>query len=162
MAMPTTASTSRPANTIGTWNGLRVEHQLAKPLFAPTVSDTTAPTKASVIATFSEPKKYGSERGMPTLRMMSSFDAPSARSTSSSSGSVVARPVATLTTIGKNEIRNAVSTAGIADAEPEDQHRHHRHLRDGVEADQHRVDAGVERAMPADRDAERQAEQRWR
>ncbi len=45
---------------------------------------------------------------------MSSGLAPSARSTSLSSGSSVARPVATLTTIGKNEIRNAVSTAGTA------------------------------------------------
>ena len=49
---------------------------------------------------------------MPTFRMMSSFEAPSARSTSSISGSMVARPVATLTTIGKNEIRNAVIIAG--------------------------------------------------
>ena len=46
--------------------------------------------------------------------MMSSFEAPSARSTSSSSGSVVASPVATFTTMGKKEIRNAVRTAGIA------------------------------------------------
>ena len=38
--------------------------------------------------------------------------APSTRRTSSSSGSSVARPVAMLTVIGKNEIRNAVSTAG--------------------------------------------------
>jgi len=38
--------------------------------------------------------------------------APSTRSTSSSSGSSVARPVAMLTVIGKNEIRNAVKTAG--------------------------------------------------
>ena len=49
---------------------------------------------------------------MPTLSMMSSFFAPSARSTSSISGSMVARPVATLTTMGKKEMRNAVSTAG--------------------------------------------------
>jgi hypothetical protein len=65
-----------------------------------------------VIATLSEPKKYGMARGMPTFRMMSRLDAPSARRTSSVSGSIVARPVATLTTIGKNEIRNAVSTGG--------------------------------------------------
>ena len=45
--------------------------------------------------------------------MMSSFDAPRAFSTSSVSGSMVARPVATFTTIGKNEIRKAVRTAGI-------------------------------------------------
>jgi hypothetical protein len=46
----------------------------------------TEPTKASVIATFSEAKKYGIARGMPTFRMMSRLDAPSARSTSSSLG----------------------------------------------------------------------------
>ena len=33
--------------------------------------------------------------------------------TSRSSGSMVASPVATLTAIGKNETRNAVSTAGM-------------------------------------------------
>src|SRR6478736_5254449 len=49
---------------------------------------------------------------MPTFWMMSSLDAPSARMTSSTSGSIVASPVATFTTMGKNEIRNAVSTAG--------------------------------------------------
>ena len=49
---------------------------------------------------------------MPTLVMMSSATAPSARSTSSVSGSMVAMPVATFTTIGKNEIRKAVSTGG--------------------------------------------------
>ncbi len=44
--------------------------------------------------------------------MMSKRLAPSAFSTSSVSGSMVARPVATLTTIGKNEITKAVSTGG--------------------------------------------------
>ena len=43
---------------------------------------------------------------------MSRRVAPSERSTSSSSGSSVARPVATLTTIGKKQIRNAVRIAG--------------------------------------------------
>ena len=52
--------------------------------------------------------------------MMSSFDAPSALKTSSNSGSVVANPVATLTTIGKKEIKNAVITAGIS---PNPNHR---------------------------------------
>src|SRR4030095_4958113 len=80
--------------------------------FDATVSDTTVPTNASVIATFSEAKKYGSERGSPTLVSTSSRVAPSAGSTSSSSGSSVASPVATLTTIGKKQIRNAVRTAG--------------------------------------------------
>ena len=39
-------------------------------------------------------------------------EAPRERSTSSSSGSRVARPVATLTTTGKKEIRKAVRMAG--------------------------------------------------
>ena len=52
--------------------------------------------------------------------MMSHFLAPSAFITSSSSGSMVERPVATLTTIGKNEIRKAVMTGGI---QPTPNHR---------------------------------------
>ena len=70
------------------------------------------PTKASVIATFSEAKKYGIARGSPTFIRILRLLAPSERITSSSSGSMVASPVATLTAIGKNETRNAVSTAG--------------------------------------------------
>ncbi|MNX71508.1 hypothetical protein D3C86_1028250 [compost metagenome] len=49
---------------------------------------------------------------MPTFSMISIFFAPSARSTSSVSGSMVASPVATFTTMGKKEIRKAVNTAG--------------------------------------------------
>ena len=54
------------------------------------------------------------ERGRPTLTSTSQRLAPSTRSTSSSSGSSVARPVAMLTMIGKNEIRKAVNMAGPA------------------------------------------------
>src|SRR5882757_317148 len=82
------------------------------PSLAATVSEITEPTKASVMATFNEAKKYGSDRGNPTLYRMSSLLAPSERNTSSSSGSVVAIPVATLTDIGKNATRKAVMTAG--------------------------------------------------
>jgi hypothetical protein len=57
---------------------------------------------------------------------------------------MVASPVATLTTIGKNEIRKAVSTAGT--------------IRDRVEADHHGIKAAVDRARPADDDAEHDAE----
>jgi hypothetical protein len=78
------------------------------PAFEALISDITVPTKAKVMATLSEAKKNGSERGRPTLRRISTRVAPRARSTSSSSGSRVARPVATLTTMGKNEIRKAV------------------------------------------------------
>ena len=58
-------------------------------------------------------------RGRPTFQRMSNLLAPSAFSTSSSSGSVVASPVAMLTTIGKKQIDSAVSTAGT---EPEPNH----------------------------------------
>lgn len=58
MAMPSTASMRRPAKTSGT---LKLDCADAiicpKPLLDATVSLTTEPTNASVIATFSEPKK---------------------------------------------------------------------------------------------------------
>ncbi len=76
------------------------------------ISASTVPTKASVMATLSEAKKYGSERGSPTFISTSRRLAPSTRSTSSSSGSSVARPVAMLTMMGKNEIRKAVRMPG--------------------------------------------------
>src|ERR1051325_11540852 len=82
------------------------------PSFEATVSETTEPMNASVIATFSEAKKYGSERGRPIFSITSARLAPSARSTSSSSGSMVASPVATLTVIGKKQMTNAVRIAG--------------------------------------------------
>ncbi len=113
MPMPSTASAHRPANTSGTSKlACAISSMWPMPTLAATVSEITEPTNASVIATFREPKKYGSARGMPTLSMMSRRWAPSARSTSSSSGSRVASPVATLTTMGKKEIRNAVRMAG--------------------------------------------------
>jgi len=65
-----------------------------------------------VIATLSEAKKYGIDRGRPIFHRICVLRAPSERITSCSSGSIVASPVATLTTIGKNEIRKAVRTAG--------------------------------------------------
>ena len=43
------------------------------PRFDATVSEITVPTKASVIATFSEAKKYGIVRGRPTFHRMSSL-----------------------------------------------------------------------------------------
>ena len=81
-----------------------------------TVSAMTVPTKACVTATFSDAKKYGMVRGNPTLVRISSLVALSARMTSSSSGSVVASPVATFTTMGKMHRIIAVSTAGMVPA----------------------------------------------
>jgi hypothetical protein len=51
-------------------------------------------------------------RGMPTLVRISKRVAPRLRSTSRISGSMVARPVATLTTMGKKLMTKAVMTAG--------------------------------------------------
>ena len=42
-----------------------------------------------------------------------------------------------------------------AGAEPQHEDRHHGDFRDRIEADQHRIDAGVERAMPAHGDTQR-------
>jgi hypothetical protein len=81
-----------------------------------TVSAMTVPTNAWVTATFRDAKKYGMVRGNPTLVRMSSLLALSARITSSSSGSVVASPVATFTTMGKTHRIIAVSTAGMVPA----------------------------------------------
>src|SRR5262245_62895896 len=83
------------------------------PEFDAASSDTTDPTKASVIATFSEAKKSGIERGRPTLRSTSAREAPSARKTSSSSGSIVASPVAMFTVIGKKQIRSEEHTSEL-------------------------------------------------
>ena len=49
--------------------------------------------------------------------------------------------------------------AGIgAEAEPQDQHRHDGDFRHRIEADQHRIDGGVDGFVPADSDAEQEAE----
>ena len=55
-------------------------------------------------------------RGRPTFQRMSSLLACSARITSSSSGSVVASPVATFTTMGKMLMIIAVRMAGTVPA----------------------------------------------
>src|SRR5271167_583414 len=89
---------------------------LPMPRLDATVSEMTVPTKASVTETFSEAKKYGMVRGRPTFQRISSLLARNARITSSSSGSVVASPVATFTTIGKMHIIIAVNTAGTVPA----------------------------------------------
>jgi hypothetical protein len=64
---------------------------------------------------------------------------------------MVASPVATLTTIGKNEIRKAVRIAGISQIP-------NQMIRNRVEADHHRVETAVDGARPADDDAEHDAE----
>ena len=83
------------------------------PTFDAIDSETTEPMNASVIATFSEAKKYGMDRGNPTFLITCQRLAPKARSTSCSSGSTVAMPTATFTRIGKKAMRNAVMIAGM-------------------------------------------------
>src|SRR5262249_17408068 len=77
-----------------------------------TVSETTEPTKARVIATLSEAKKYGRDRGRPNFHRKTMRLAPNEDSTASNSGAVVARPAETFTVIGKKQITKAVTMAG--------------------------------------------------
>ena len=102
-----------PAYTKGTWRLEEAEIiKYPMPAFEALISEMTAPTKASVTATFRLAKKYGALRGKPTLKNTSALEAPNARSTSCNSGSTVANPVATLTAIGKKLIKKAVRMAG--------------------------------------------------
>jgi hypothetical protein len=76
LTMPSTASAEQGRAKISGHPGqlrLRLQHQVADAVFDATLSEITAPTKARVIATLSEPKKYGKARGIPTLRMMSTW-----------------------------------------------------------------------------------------
>src|SRR5205085_10397946 len=110
-----------PANTSGTSKfALAIIIMVPMPRFDATVSEMTEPTNANVIATFSDAKKYGIVRGSPTFHRMSNLVAFSAFMTSSSSGSVVASPVATLTTTGNRHVISAVMTAGTV---PEPKYR---------------------------------------
>ena len=58
MIMPSKAKAMRPAKTSGIWK-FAPAFDIKKPIpeFAATVSETTVPTKANVMATFNEPKK---------------------------------------------------------------------------------------------------------
>eukprot|EP01022_Parablepharisma_sp_SALTPOND_P021557 TRINITY_DN427_c2_g1_i1.p1 TRINITY_DN427_c2_g1~~TRINITY_DN427_c2_g1_i1.p1 ORF type:complete len:1458 (+),score=547.10 TRINITY_DN427_c2_g1_i1:21634-26007(+) len=115
MAMAMAPITTRPAKASGIFMDDPADtSRQPMPWLEAFISDTVEPTKASVMATFSEAKKYGMERGKPTLSRISMRRAPSTRKTSSSSGSSVARPVAMLTMMGKKEIRKAVRIAGPA------------------------------------------------
>src|SRR5262245_35391273 len=78
------------------------------------VSEITVPTKASAMEIFSAAKKYGAECGRPTFSRISRGRAPTARSTSRISGSMVASPVARLIATGTNDDSTAVITAGTA------------------------------------------------
>ena len=58
ITMPSTASAISPAKISGTWNwACACSIRLPMPVFEATLSEITEPTKASVIATFNEPKK---------------------------------------------------------------------------------------------------------
>jgi len=65
---------NRPANTSGTSKlELAIIIRLPMPRLEATVSELTAPTKASVAATFSEAKKYGIVCGRPMFQRISHF-----------------------------------------------------------------------------------------
>jgi hypothetical protein len=58
ITMPSMASATRPAKISGTWNcACACSIRLPMPRFEAMLSEITEPTKASVIAIFSEPKK---------------------------------------------------------------------------------------------------------
>ena len=68
---------------------------------------------ASVTATFSPPKKLGRPLGRRTLRNVCISLAPIDRARCSMPGSTLRRPTVVSITIGKNAIRNAISTFGV-------------------------------------------------
>src|ERR1700730_2732359 len=114
MPMAMTLVTKRPANESGT--SKREDNtsiRLPMPLLAATVSATMVPTNANVIATFSEAKKYGMDRGSPTFLITCQRLAPQARRPACNSGSPVAKPGATLPRVGKKAMRKAVMIAGM-------------------------------------------------
>ncbi len=115
--IPITARIIKPEKTNGTLKEEEaINIMLPIPLFEATVSAITEPTKDSVIATFKDAKKYGIERGKPTFHRISQRLALSYRITSSSTGSTVAIPVDTLTTMGKMQMIIAVRMAGTVPA----------------------------------------------
>src|SRR5215831_16730418 len=68
MPMPMRLVIRRPAKASGTSKREEATSiRLPMPLLAATVSATIEPTNANVIATFSEAKKYGIDRGSPTF-----------------------------------------------------------------------------------------------
>jgi hypothetical protein len=71
---------------------------------------------------------------------------------------MVASPVATHDDGEKRNQKRGEHRRHHADAEPDDQDRHHRNFRDRVEADHHRIKAAIDRARPADDDAQHNAE----
>src|ERR1700741_2299202 len=110
-----------PANTSGTSKfALAIIIMVPMPRFDATVSEMNETPKASVIATFSAAKKYGIGPGSPPFHRMSNLVAFNAFMPSSSSGSVVANPVATFTTTGNRQVISAVMTAGTV---PEPRYR---------------------------------------
>ena len=129
------------------------------PAFEATVSEITEPTNAEEIATLSEAKKSGIVRGTPTLRKICQREAPSD-----------AQDVAQLA-LQRGQAHRHVDGDGkerqqergehgrhVADAEPHDEQRHDRRLRDAVEADQQRIERVVHGRKGADAKPERETE----
>ncbi len=82
------------------------------PASAPTNSPITAPITAREIATFRPTKMCGRAQGKRTRRNTSAGDAPSDRTSSTSSGGVALSPVAVEITIGKRHSRNVTTIFG--------------------------------------------------
>ncbi len=71
MPIPSMANETKPAKTKGTSKfDCAVNIICPIPELAATVSDITEPTNANVIATFKDAKKYGKDRGIPTLTII--------------------------------------------------------------------------------------------
>ena len=79
-------------------------------MLAPTHSATTAPMTASVTPTRRPPKMTGRAEGSPGARCSAQRVAPSARSISSSSGSVERMPTMVAMAIGKKTISAQMRT----------------------------------------------------
>ena len=125
------------------------------PRFEAIDSEITEPTKASVIATFNEAKKYGKRARQPDLEDDVARLGPERtehvlhlRLDRGQPGRDVDRD--------REETHQERGEHGRhhADAEPDDQDRHDRNLGDRIEADQHRIEAAIGQAGGADRNAD--------
>src|SRR5207247_1033343 len=95
------------------WNlELRLQHQIADAVVRGDAFGDDRTNERQCYGDLQGTEEIGQRAWNADLTHDVQLRGPSPLSTSSSSGSMVARPVATFTTIGKKEIRNAVSTAG--------------------------------------------------
>ena len=129
------------------------------PSFDAMVSEITAPTKASVMATFSEAKKYGIVRGRPTLRRMSSLRRAE-RAQHVLQFGLDGREAGRHVHRDREERQHerGGDRRRLADAHPEHQDRHDRRLRHGIDADEQRIEPLIGQPRRPDDDAEQHAD----